>query len=225
MSLRVENSPKHCARRGFHIEALLKKRRFVYGFLTILSLMLFLVFIAWLVLHPSKPEFYLKDASVYELTLSPQRQLVINSSIQATLLSRNPNARVGVYYDALRAYAVYRDQQITAESPLPPFYQGHEDANLLSASLRGTGVPVAPSVGYGVGRDVQVAGRMLLLLKLDGQLRWKVGSWVSGRYRFDVRCDAVVGVPPAAGGAGDPSSMSSGVLLGSVQGSQCSTSV
>ncbi|KAJ6825285.1 NDR1/HIN1-like protein 1 [Iris pallida] len=220
MSLLIQHSPKHCAKKGFHIEALLKKK-LVYFFSTLLSLILFVVFVVWLVLHPSKPEFYLKDTSIYELTLSPHQ--LINSSIQATLLSKNPNTRVGVYYDSVRAYAVYKDQQITGESPLPPFYQGHEDTNLLSASLCGAGVPVAPSVGYEVGHDVQVAGRMLLLLKLDGQLRWKVGSWVSGTYRFDVDCAAVVGVlqPPGGGGG----SSSSGVLLGSVQGSQCSTSV
>ncbi|KAG0473188.1 hypothetical protein HPP92_015045 [Vanilla planifolia] len=143
---------------------------------------------------------------------------LLNSTIQATIVSKNPNARVGVYYDRLRACAVYKGQQITADASLPPFYQGHGDINLLSASLAGTYVPVSPSIGYEVRRD-QTTGKLLLHLRLDGQLRWKVGSWVSRRQRFDVDCIAAVVF--ASGGFGEESA----VPVGSARGAQCSTNV
>ncbi|XP_026656520.1 NDR1/HIN1-like protein 26 [Phoenix dactylifera] len=210
MSLYLTSSPKDCSQKGFHIKKLNKK--LLYTLSTLVLSILSAGFLIWLILHPSKPEFSLKDTSVYELSLSSPH--LLNSTIQTTIVSKNPNDRVGVYYDQLRVYAAYKGQQITADAALPPFYQGHQDTNLLSASLHGAGMPVAPSFGYEVGRD-QTAGRLYLGLKLDGQLRWKVGTWVSGRYRFDVNCIAVVAITP-----GDTSG-----LLSSVQGSQCSTTV
>ncbi|XP_019703016.1 NDR1/HIN1-like protein 26 [Elaeis guineensis] len=210
MSLYLTSSPKDCSKKGFHINKLNKK--LLYTLSTLILSILSATFLIWLILHPSKPEFSLRDTSLYELSLSSPH--LLNSTIQTTIVSKNPNDRVGIYYDQLRVYAAYKGQQITADSLLPPFYQGHQDSNLLSASLHGTGMPVAPSFGYEVGRD-QTAGRLYLGLKLDGQLRWKVGTWVSGRYRFDVDCMAVIAIRP-----GDTSG-----LLSSVQGNQCSTTV
>ncbi|CAD5170836.1 unnamed protein product [Musa acuminata subsp. malaccensis] len=208
MSLLVATSPKDCSKKGFHLN-----KKLLYGFSALLVSILSLVFLVWLILHPTKPEFYLKDTAVYELSLaSPPR--LLNSTIQTTIISKNPNARVGIYYDQLRTYAAYKGQQITADSALPPFYQGHQDINILSSSLNGISMPVAPSFGYEVSRD-QTAGKLYLELKLDGKLRWKVGSWVSGSYRIDVDCVAVIVLRPG----GDPGPMSL------VQGTRCSTTV
>ncbi|THU73120.1 hypothetical protein C4D60_Mb04t19450 [Musa balbisiana] len=210
MSLLVTTSPKDCSKKGFRLNKLNKK--ILYSLFSLLVSILSVVFLIWLVLHPTKPEFYLRDTAVYELSLASPR--LLNSTIQATVVSKNPNSHVGIYYDRLRAYAAYKGQQITGDSELPPFYQGHQDINILSSSLYGIAMPFAPSFGYHVSRD-QTAGRLYLELKLDGKLRWKVGSWVSGSYRIDVNCVAVIVPRPGA----DPGPMSL------VQGTHCSTTV
>ncbi|XP_072985925.1 NDR1/HIN1-like protein 26 [Typha latifolia] len=210
MSLLLTASPKDCSKKGLHLHKLNKK--FLFGLSTFLLSILSLVFFVWLILHPSKPQFYVKDASVFELSLAPAR--LLNTTIQTTFVAKNPNSRVGIYYDEIRTYAAYKGQQITVDVELPGFYQGHQDTNFLSTSLYGAGMPVSSSFGYEVNRD-QVAGKLILALKLDGQLRWKVGTWVSSKYRFDVNCIAVVVIVP--GGVAGP--------LSSVQGSECSTTV
>jgi len=212
MSLLIQTSPKHCANRGFQLKKILNKK-LLYALSTFISSILFILLLVCLILHPSKPQFYLKGVDL-ALSASAPRGLLLNSTVQVTLLSKNPNTKVGIYYEDVRAYAVYKGQQITADSSLPSFYQGNGDANLLSTSLYGAGMPVAASVGYEVGRD-QVAGRMVLSVRIDGRLRWKVGSWVSGRYRFDVDCVAVVGLRPGGGPTGSAVQ----------EGSQCSTTV
>ncbi|EXB78383.1 hypothetical protein L484_003245 [Morus notabilis] len=210
MSQLFIKSPKHCGKQGVNIEKLYKKVFLAFSalFTTILSIIL----LVWLILRPTKPQFSLKEADIYQLNLSNSH--LLNSSIQLTLLSKNPNQKIGIYYDELQVYAAYKGQQITVYTSLPPFYQGHEDSNLLSASLGGTGLPVAPSFGYQVVRD-QTVGRLVLNLKVNGRLRWKVGTWVSGRYRLNVNCVAVVAFGPAI-----PTGP-----LSSEQGTQCSTSV
>ncbi|GLT37366.1 hypothetical protein SLA2020_116860 [Shorea laevis] len=210
MSQVLSKSPMHCAdKEELNIGKFNKKL-----FLTLspfFTIILPVIFLIWLILHPAKPEFSLREADVFQLNLTgPQ---LLNSSIQLTLFSRNPNNKVGIYYDELQAYAAYKGQQITLDTSLPPFYQGHEENNLLTASLHGTGLPVTPSFGYEVGRD-QTAGRLVLNLKVNGKLRWKVGTWVSRRYSFNVNCVSVMAFGPAVT-----------VPLSSKQGTQCSTSV
>ncbi|KAF8413414.1 hypothetical protein HHK36_001396 [Tetracentron sinense] len=204
-------SPKHCAKHhGLNVEK--RYKRLFYAFSTFIVSLLSLVLLIWLILHPSKPEFHLRDADIYQLNISSPH--LLNSSIQITLFSKNPNKKVGVYYEQLQVFASYKGQQISVDASLPPFYQGHGDSNLLTASLNGTGLPVAPSFSYDVGRD-RTAGKLILTLKVLGQLRWKVGTWVSGRYRFNVNCVAIL-------------AFESSVVLGPVstkQGTQCSTTV
>ncbi|KAH7543734.1 hypothetical protein ACOSP7_031559 [Xanthoceras sorbifolium] len=211
MSQVFSKSPKHCGeKQKLTIDKPYKKLFCALSacFTTVLSAILLI----WLILHPSKPQFSLREADIYQLNLSTSH--LLNSSIQLTLLSKNPNQKVGIYYDELQVYAAYKGQQITVDSYLPPFYQDHQDTNLLTASLVGTGLPVAASFGYEVGRD-QAAGKLVLNLKMNGKLRWKVGTWVSGKYRFNVNCVAVMDFGPT---------LPTGPLS-TKQGTQCSTSV
>ncbi|KAL5538108.1 hypothetical protein UlMin_045296 [Ulmus minor] len=207
MSQISTRSPKHCGKQGVNIDKLYKKLFFAFS--TLFTTLLSLILIIYLILKPTKPEFSLNQADIYQLNLSNSH--LLNSSIQLTLFSKNPNQKVGIFYDELQVYASYKGQQITLYTSLPPFYQGHQDSNLLTASLVGNGLPVAPSFGYEVGRD-QTAGRLVLNLKVNGRLRWKVGTWVSGRYRLNVNCVAIIPF-----GSSSP--------LSSKQGTQCSTSV
>ncbi|KAF7849892.1 hypothetical protein BT93_L0162 [Corymbia citriodora subsp. variegata] len=210
-------SPKHCAEKqaGFY-ENLDKPKlykKLFFAFSTLFTTLLSLILLIYLLLHPTKPRFSLQQAQIYQLNLSTNPQL-INSSIQLTLVATNPNTKVGIYYDGLQVYVAYKGQQITLHSPLPPFYQGHQDTNLLTASLMGTSIPVAPSFGYEVDRD-QSAGKLAITVKANGKIRWKVGTWVSGNYPIIVNCVAVMDFGPAI-----PTGP-----LSSKQGSQCSTSL
>lgn len=187
MSQITIKSPKHCAtKQVLRIERNYKK--IFFAFSTFFTTILLLILLIYFILKPSKPQFSLQELDIYQLNLSGP---ILNSSIQLTLLSKNPNQKVSIYYDEFQVYATYKNQQITSDSFVPPFYQGQQESNLLSSSLIGNGLPVAPSIGYELSRD-QVSGRLGLSLKANGKLRWKIGTWVSGRYRFNVNCDSIV---------------------------------
>ncbi|KAF9587091.1 hypothetical protein IFM89_039699 [Coptis chinensis] len=194
MSEFVVKSPKHCAKQGFYGNKLNKK--LLYAISTFLISLLSLILLIYLLLHPSKPEFFLREANLYQLNLSGPH--LLNSSIQITVVSKNPNQKVGIYYDQLQLYASYKGQQITTEASLPPFYQGHQDDNILTALLIGSFLPVASSFGDEVSRD-QNTGTLVLSLKVNGRLRWKVGTWVSSRYRLNVDCVTVMAFPNSFG--------------------------
>ncbi|KAF7057874.1 hypothetical protein CFC21_076791 [Triticum aestivum] len=117
-----------------------------------------------------------------------------------TVASRNPNDRVGVYYDRLDVYASYKYQQITVAASLPAVYQGHGDVDVWSPVLDGPNVPFAPYLASAISQDCQ-AGYLILQVKIDGRVRWKVGSWISGHYHLFVTCPAFL---VTSGGNGAP---------------------
>ncbi|KAM0883067.1 hypothetical protein ACQ4PT_031875 [Festuca glaucescens] len=178
-------------------------RRLLAVFLFLAFIIAVISLIVYLVLRPTHPRFYLQDASLRQLDLSNASSL-LSTSLQVTVASRNPNDRVGVYYDRLDVYASYKYQQITVASSLPAVYQGHGDVDIWSPVLDGPNVPFAPYLASAISQDCQ-AGYLILQVKIDGRVRWKVGSWISGHYHLFVTCPAFLvttggnGAPGASG--------------------------
>ncbi|KAJ7976206.1 NDR1/HIN1-like protein 12 [Quillaja saponaria] len=164
-------------------------RRIFAGILVFLFIVLLTILIIWLVLKPSKPSFILQDATVYTFNASTPN--ILTSNFQVTLSSRNPNDKIGIYYDRLDAYATYRNQQITLRVALPPTYQDHKEVNVWSPYVFGNNVPVAPYNSVALSQD-QNNGAVLILLKIDGRVRWRVGAFISGRYHIHVKCPAYI---------------------------------
>ncbi|WOL04521.1 hypothetical protein Cni_G13242 [Canna indica] len=177
-------------------------RRLFAAFLLLLILVALVILIIWLVLRPTKPKYYLQDASVAHLNLSYAG--LLTSVIQVTISSRNPNDRIGIYYDRLVTYAQYQGQQITASTLLPTGYQGHNDVTVWSPYLYGAAVPLAPYLADAISQDLH-AGYLLLYVRVDGQLRWKVGTWTSGTYHIHVKCPAFLALDSGKPKDGDGS--------------------
>ncbi|KAI4386139.1 hypothetical protein MLD38_004099 [Melastoma candidum] len=165
-------------------------RRLFSCLLGLVVAVLFTVLLIFLVLRPTKPSFILRDATVYEFnsTASPT---LLTTTVQVTISTRNPNARVGIYYQMLDAYASYRGQQITLPVQLPDSYQGHKEIVEWSPFLYGDSVPVSPFLASSLAED-QNAGAVLVNVKVDGKVKWKVGTWVSGKYLLHVSCPALL---------------------------------
>ncbi|KAL3628151.1 hypothetical protein CASFOL_027197 [Castilleja foliolosa] len=160
-------------------------RRCCACLLALIILILFTILIIWAVLQPKKPRFTLQDATIFALNVSAPN--VISTTLQVTVYSRNPNSRIGIYYDRLAVYANYHNQQVTVFTGIPPVYQGHKDVNVWSPFIYGSNVPVAPYNGLALSQD-QTNGAVTMTIKINGRVKWKVGSFVSGRYHLHVTC-------------------------------------
>ncbi|KAJ6994365.1 NDR1/HIN1-like protein 1 [Populus alba] len=180
-------SKKDCGNHGH------KRRRFVRllfaVILTFLLIALIVILLVWAILRPSKPKFILQDATVYAFNVSYPS--FITSNFQVTVSSRNPDDRVGIYYDRLDIYATYRDQQITLRTSIPSSYQGHKETNVWSPFIYGNSVPVSPYNSVALSQD-QGAGVVMLMIKIDGRVRFKVGTFISAKYNLHVRCPAYI---------------------------------
>ncbi|KAF5747763.1 protein YLS9-like [Tripterygium wilfordii] len=180
-------SEKDCGSHG-------KKRRLIYkricaGILIFIFLVLLTILIVWAVLQPKKPRFIIQDATVYAFNVSTPN--FITSNIQITISSRNPNDEIGIYYDWMDIYASYRNQQISLRTAIPPTYEGHKETNVWSPFVYGTAVPVAPYNFVALNQD-ESTGSVTLVIKIDGRIRFKVGSFTTGKYRLHVKCPAFI---------------------------------
>lgn len=180
-----------------HDEGRWAKCRLLFTFLFgLLFLILLAILVIFLILRPSKPAFILRDATVYMFSAtsaSPRspRPNLVNTNMQVTISSRNPNARIGIYYTQLSIYASYRGQQITLASLQQESYQGDEEEIDWSPFLSGEAVPISPSLGDALSQDLN-AGMILINVKIDGRLKWKVGTWISDTYYLHVNCPALL---------------------------------
>lgn len=185
----MSSSKDDCGQHGRRCERRRRWRRIIAGILVFLLLVLLAIFIVWLVLRPTKPRFYLRNATVSQFNYTGPPTNLLSTVIQVTVSSRNPNDRIGIHYDRLDAYAFYRYQQITLRATLMPRFQGHNEVLLWSPILVGPEVPIAPYLCDTLNGDV-ASGILPLRILLDGRIRWRVGGWKSDHYHLFVDCPA-----------------------------------
>ncbi|KAG4968623.1 hypothetical protein JHK87_034274 [Glycine soja] len=189
-------STKECCHHDEERRQLL--RRVFAAILGFILLILLVIFLIWIILRPTKPRFILQDATVYAFNLSSTGDTpspitptpnTLTLTMQVTLAAFNPNHRIGVYYTKLDAYAAYRGQQVSVATSLPATYQGHRDTSVWSPYLYATAVPVSPFTLQILQQD-KTSGGILVNVKVNGRVKWKVGTWVSGIYHINVNCPA-----------------------------------
>ncbi|OIW08469.1 hypothetical protein TanjilG_03145 [Lupinus angustifolius] len=190
-------SVKECGHHGDEERSALLRR--IFGVIVVLIvLILFIIFLIWIILRPTKPTFMLQDATVFAFNLSSTQPPsfvpipnTITITMQVTLLAHNPNKRIGIYYQKLNVYASYRNQQISLATAIPATYQGHKDFTVWSPFLFGAAVPVSPYTLSSLQQD-QNGGAVMVNLKVNGRVKWRVGNWISGRYHIFVNCPAYI---------------------------------
>ncbi|ESQ40557.1 hypothetical protein EUTSA_v10015955mg [Eutrema salsugineum] len=165
----------------------------------ILFVMLIIFLIAFAILKPSKPRFILQDATVFSFNVSGNPPNLLTSNFQITLNSRNPNGKIGIYYDRLDAYASYQSQQITYATSIPATYQRHQEVNVWSPFVGGKSVPVAPYNALSLDQE-QTRGAIKLVVHIDGRVRFKVGDYTTGTRHLYVRCPAYINSGNSAAG-------------------------
>ncbi|OWM67222.1 hypothetical protein CDL15_Pgr000674 [Punica granatum] len=147
--------------------------------------------IVYLVYRPEKPRFSVVGAAIYNLNTSTPP--LISSTMQFTIMTRNPNRRVSIYYDHLTAYVSYRNQAISPLLALPPLYHERRKTVALSPVLGGTAVPLQVEVANALAVD-EAYGVVALRVVVMGRLRYKAGVIRTGHYGMLVRCDVLVGL-------------------------------
>lgn len=144
------------------------------------------VLIIWLVYRPNKIKFSVENAYLtnFTLTTSPS---YLDYDLYTTVSIRNPNKKIGVYYDRLEASAFYSGYRF-GWIPLPTFYQGHKNTTMLFPSFDGRSIVTDSSVSD-TFKNENATRFFNIDLWFNAKIRLKYGSWIKIKYTVRIRCD------------------------------------
>lgn len=153
---------------------------------TIIVVLGIIVLALWLVLRPSKVKVYVDGASLTQFSLNNSNTLYYNLSLDMSV--RNPNKKVGIYYDKLEATASYGGQRF-GYTTLPSFYQGHKNTTLLSPAFNSQSLVALASSGVSEFNSEKSNGIFSVYVQINARIRFKIGPIKTNRYKPKFKCD------------------------------------
>lgn len=161
--------------------------------LTLLTLSIASLLIYFLV-QPRAPKYTIQNASISQFNLSTQHQLT--SNLHFTISARNPNKKIGIFYDNVNVVASYEGIQI-GQGSIKPFYQGHKNTTLASLYVRGRDVALEEVVGSDLKKVLANKSSLAMRLKVISHVRIKIGLLKSWSKKIKVICDVTLSSPSA----------------------------
>ncbi|KAE8690295.1 Protein YLS9 [Hibiscus syriacus] len=147
------------------------------------------VLIFWLLFRPNRVKFHVTDVQLTEFNLTANNTLHYNLVVNMTV--RNPNRRIGIYYDRIEARAYFEDQRFSTKT-LTPFYQGHKNTSFLNPVLVGQQFVRLGAKETSKLNDERRDGVYSIDVKLYLRIRFKLGRIKTGRFKPRISCDLKV---------------------------------
>ncbi|KAF8659998.1 hypothetical protein HU200_058082 [Digitaria exilis] len=155
--------------------------------LGVLALILYFIF------RPHMIAATVDSANLSTFALSTNSALAYNLTVGMTV--RNPNTRVGLYYDNVEALALYKDQRFGYD-PLDSFYQGTQASTKLNPEFHGS-QPLQGDVTAAEFRQEQTAGNFAINIDFNAKLRVKVWAFKVHGPKAKITCKLSVPAPGA----------------------------
>ncbi|KAL9316428.1 hypothetical protein ACSQ67_017429 [Phaseolus vulgaris] len=145
--------------------------------------------ILYLVFRPKVPKYSVDELRVTQFDTSDNNSL--SATFNLTITARNPNKKIGIYYEGgSHISALYVDTKL-CEGSLPKFYQGHRNTTVLSIPLSGQ-TQDATGLQSSLQQQLQETGNVPLNLKVNQPVRIKLGKLKLFTIKFRIRCNIVV---------------------------------
>ncbi|KAK9921427.1 hypothetical protein M0R45_029936 [Rubus argutus] len=142
-------------------------------------------FVFWLIVKPNRVKFHVTEATLTQFDFGSNSTLYYNLSLNLTI--RNPNKKLGIYYDSIEAGANYEGQRFSTKT-LTPFYQGHKTTNVLNPVFSGQQLLVGSNLQSEYDQQT-TAGVYNIQMKLYLRIRFKFGRIKTGKFKPRVKCD------------------------------------
>ncbi|XVF30032.1 hypothetical protein REPUB_Repub16aG0022200 [Reevesia pubescens] len=149
-----------------------------------------IVGILYLVFRPKIPDYSIDGLQIAQFNLSS-----VDSSLSATfdvtITARNPNKRIGIYYEGGSHLSAWYNETKLCEGSMPKFYQGHRNTTVLVLPLSGQ-IQNGTALITALQQQQQQTGNIPLRLRAKQPVRIKLGSLKLPKVKFSVRCRLVV---------------------------------
>jgi|UniRef100_A0A2N9GIX2 hypothetical protein len=164
---------------------------------TVLILVGIAAVIFWFLVRPNNLKFYVTDASLTQFNFTTNNNLQYNLDLNITV--RNPNKRIGIYYDTIQASTYYEGQRFDTVS-LTPFYQGHKNTSLLSQVFDGQKLVLLGTSEVSNFNSEKSNGVYSIDVKLNLKIRVKVGWIKIGHFKPKIDCGLKVPLSGSSSG-------------------------
>lgn len=145
--------------------------------------------ILYLVFRPKLPKYSVDKLRISQFNLSDNNSLLVTFNV--TITARNPNKKIGIYYEGgSHISALYEDTEL-CEGSLPKFYQGHRNTTVLDLPMNGQ-TQDANGLVNTVQQQLQDTGNIPLNLRVNQPVRIKLGKLKLFKIKFRVKCKIVV---------------------------------
>ncbi|KAL3838773.1 hypothetical protein ACJIZ3_023364 [Penstemon smallii] len=157
-------------------------------FLLLILILGILAAIIYFVFQPRTPNYSVDSLRITHFNLGNDNSL--STTFNVNITARNPNRRIGIYYENGSHLSVWYTGTRLCEGSLPRFYQGHRNTTLLSLTLVGQ---TRDANGLLQSLEVQrQSGSIPLNLRARVPVRIRLGRLKLMRWNFLVRCRVVV---------------------------------
>ncbi|XP_052186227.1 NDR1/HIN1-like protein 13 [Diospyros lotus] len=158
-------------------------------------LALFLVLLAatagilYLVFRPESPKYSVEDVAVRGFNLSSAS--TVSPKFDVTIRARNPNNKIGIYYEKESSVEVYYSDVRLCNGALPAFYQPSNNLTVLVTNLEGSNVILSSGVHSALVND-QEKGKVPLRVRVKAPVKLKIGAVKTWTITVKVKCDVAV---------------------------------
>ncbi|KAA8518501.1 hypothetical protein F0562_015975 [Nyssa sinensis] len=149
------------------------------------------IVVVWLIFRPNKVKFNVTDATLTEFNISTPTNTTLYYNLALNMTIRNPNKRIGIYYDRIEARAFYQGQRFAA-TDLQPFYQRHKNTATLNPEFKGQNVVMLGDSELSNYNSEKSSGTYSIDLKLYLRVRFKFGLFKSPKFKPKIECDLKV---------------------------------
>ncbi|KAH0853835.1 hypothetical protein HID58_092823 [Brassica napus] len=145
--------------------------------------------ILYLVFRPKLPDYNIDRLQLTRFTLNQDSSL--STAFNVTITAKNPNEKIGIYYeDGSRISVLYMQTRLSNGS-LPKFYQGHENTTIIFVEMTGY-TQNATSLMATLQEQQQLTGSIPLRIRVIQPVRIKLGKLKLMEVKFMVRCGVSV---------------------------------
>ncbi|XP_010037307.2 NDR1/HIN1-like protein 3 [Eucalyptus grandis] len=144
-----------------------------------------LALLFWLIFRPNLVKFHVTNAELTQFNFTTTNNLSYNLKLNLTI--RNPNRRIGIYYDQIEARVLYGGQRLASDY-LTPFYQGHKNTTTLSAAFQGQQLVALGTSEQSDFNSEKATGVYDIDMKLYLRVRFKLGKIKTFRIKPRVKC-------------------------------------
>lgn len=163
------------------------RRCFCWTFCLILLVIVLLGILAAIIyfaFQPKIPKYSINSLRITRFNLGDDMSL--SAAFNVNITARNPNKKIGIYYEGGSHISVWFTGSKLCEGSLPKFYQGHRNTTMLNLTLNGQ-TDNATDLFQRL-RAQQQTGNIPLNLRAKVPVRLKLGKLKLTKWKFLVRC-------------------------------------